>query len=136
MPRNAESAIAHSDNSGNWRSQDNLYMNGAAVMNFTLREVPKLFNAVKEKASICDDNIDFLIMHQANKFMLDALVKKIGFPKEKTPYCFESIGNTVSSTIPFVIADLFGRNEIRPGKKMALLGFGVGLSWAGCVATF
>jgi 3-oxoacyl-[acyl-carrier-protein] synthase-3 len=136
LPRNAESAIAYSDNSGNWRSQDNLYMNGAAVMNFTLREVPKLFNAVKEKACLNDDNIDFLIMHQANKFMLDALVKKIRFPKEKTPYYFEYIGNTVSSTIPFVIADLFKRNEILPGKKMVLLGFGVGLSWAGCVATF
>lgn len=136
LPRSAESAIAQCDSSGNWRSQDNLYMNGAAVMNFTLREVPKLFSAVKEKASLNDDEIDFLIMHQANKFMLDALVKKIRFPKEKTPYYFESIGNTVSSTIPFVIADLFRRNEIRPGKKLTLLGFGVGLSWAGCVTTF
>lgn len=136
LPRSAESAIAYEDKSGNWRSQDNLYMNGAAVMNFTLREVPKLFNEVKAEAGINDDAIDFLIMHQANRFMLDALVKKMGFPKEKTPYCFEGIGNTVSSTIPFVLADLFLKQEIRSGSRAALLGFGVGLSWAGCIATF
>ena len=136
LPRSSESAIAHQDKSGNWRSQDNLYMNGAAVMNFTLREVPKLFNEVKTKAGVDDEDIDFLIMHQANRFMLDALVKKMGFPKEKTPYHFENIGNTVSATIPFVLADLFGKQAIRSGNIAALLGFGVGLSWAGCVATF
>lgn len=136
LPRSTQTAIAHEDKSGNWRSKDNLYMNGAAVMTFTLREVPKLFNEVKAKAGATDNEIDFLIMHQANRFMLDALVKKMGFPKEKTPYCFENIGNTVSSTIPFVLADLFAKQEIRSGSKAALLGFGVGLSWAGCIATF
>jgi 3-oxoacyl-[acyl-carrier-protein] synthase-3 len=136
LPRNAESAIVGQDNFGNWRSQDNLYMNGAAVMNFTLREVPKLFNAVKAKAGTDDEHTDFLILHQANRFMLDALVKKMAFPKEKTPYCFENIGNTVSSSIPFVLSDLAAKQGIRPGTTAVLLGFGVGLSWAGCHIIF
>jgi 3-oxoacyl-[acyl-carrier-protein] synthase III len=136
LPRTVETAIVGQDNFGNCRSQDNLYMNGAAVMNFTLREVPKLFNAVKAKAGTDDENIDFLILHQANRFMLDALVKKMGFPKEKTPYCFENIGNTVSSSVPFVLADLMSKQEIRAGTRAVLLGFGVGLSWAGCFVTF
>jgi 3-oxoacyl-[acyl-carrier-protein] synthase III len=136
VPRSPQSAIAREDSSGNWRSRDNLYMNGPAVMNFTLREVPRLFAAVKQRAGLENDDIDFLVMHQANRFMLDALVKKLGFPKEKTPYMFENIGNTVSSTIPFVLADLFKTGRITTGKKMVLLGFGVGLSWAGCVINF
>ena len=136
LPRSAGTSCAKIDASGNWRSRDNLYMNGPAVMNFTLREVPKLFREVKHKANLDDDGIDFLIMHQANKFMLDALVKKMGFAVDRTPYEFENIGNTVSSTIPFVLANLYETGQISSGKTAVLLGFGVGLSWAGCVIKF
>lgn len=134
--RTADTAAAQEDEFGNVRSQDNLYMNGAAVMSFTLREVPRLFSELKLRGGTNDEEIDFVVMHQANKFLLDALVKKMKIPPNKAPYCFEKIGNTVSSTIPFVLEDLILGNKIKPGSNVALMGFGVGLSWGGVILKF
>lgn len=134
--RSAESAAETEDEFGNVRSRDNLYMNGSAVMSFTLREVPRTWAALKERSELDDDAFDHVVLHQANRFMLDALVKKLKLPADKVPYCFEEVGNTVSSTIPFVLADLFARNAIGRGTRVALIGFGVGLSWAGATLVF
>jgi 3-oxoacyl-[acyl-carrier-protein] synthase III len=105
-------------------------------MNFTLREVPKMFTAIQELAGWERDDFDFVVMHQANLFMLEALRKKMKIDPSKAPYYFTDIGNTVSSTIPFVLAKLFQEGQITPGKRASLLGFGVGLSWAGCTVEF
>jgi 3-oxoacyl-[acyl-carrier-protein] synthase-3 len=136
VPRSVETGAASEDASGNVRSRDNLYMNGGAVLSFTLREVPPLYRAIKEKAEIEEEQVDFVVMHQANKFMLDALRKKMHLSPEKAPYFFENIGNTVSSTIPFVLEELYREKRIIPGLRAVLLGFGVGLSWAGCSISF
>ena len=130
-PRSADTAIVRDDGAGNRRSAENLYMNGANVMGFTLREVPRTYRALLDKAGIAPGEIDFVVLHQANKFMLDALQKKLAVPDHKYPRRYEDIGNTVSSTIPFVLADLLAGGELIPGKRLALIGFGVGLSWAG-----
>ncbi len=136
VPRTPLSSIEIVDDAGNFRSDDNLYMNGGAVMNFTLREVPKMFNEIKLKSNYGNDDFDYVVLHQANLFMLETLRKKIGVPIDQVPYHFEGIGNTVSSTIPFVLAKLLKEDQNLGGKKAALLGFGVGLSWAGCVIEF
>lgn len=135
-PRSAETAIEVTDDFGNVRAPDHLYMNGGAVMAFTLREVPRSWRALKERAGVDDDAVDWVVLHQANRFMLDALRAKLGLPEEKTPYYFERIGNTVSSTIPFVLADLHARGALAAGKRAALIGFGVGLSWAAGLIDF
>ncbi len=136
LTKTPQTAEEKEDDSGNIRSRDNLYMNGGAVMNFTLREVPAMFAQLKLNAELQTEDFDFVIMHQANLFMLEALRKKLKIGVEQTPYYFEEIGNTVSSTIPFVLESMYGRQLAAPGKKAALLGFGVGLSWAGCVLEF
>jgi 3-oxoacyl-[acyl-carrier-protein] synthase III len=136
LARSAETGKTYEDDSGNVRCRDNLYMNGGAVMSFTLREVPTLFKAVKEKAELDDDRLDYVIMHQANRFMLDALRKKMKLPAEKAPYFFEMVGNTVSSTIPFVLENMYAEGKLGPNTSAILLGFGVGLSWAGCSINF
>lgn len=130
-PRCAATGVERDDGMGNIRSSDNLYMNGANVMSFTLREVPKTYRQILEKAGLAADDVDHVVLHQANKFMLDALQKKLLVPEEKFPRFYESVGNTVSSTIPFVLADLEERGGLRRGMKLVLIGFGVGLSWAG-----
>jgi 3-oxoacyl-[acyl-carrier-protein] synthase-3 len=63
--------------------------------------------------------------------MLDALQRKLALPAEKVPRRYEDVGNTVSSTIPFVLADLQQNGLVAPGTNIMLIGFGVGLSWAG-----
>lgn len=132
VPRSAETAVETTDNSGNVRSRDNLYMDGAAVMNFALREVPKAAQSLREQAGLSTEDVDFYVLHQANQFMLEALRKKLGIPPEKLPVYYEMVGNTVSSTIPLVLNELLETNQLR-GRKMILIGFGVGLSWAACL---
>lgn len=130
-PSCAASAVEVDDASGNRRSADQLYMNGGAVMMFTLREVPRTLSRLLEACGIGADAVDHVVLHQANGFMLDALQKKLGVPAAKVPRLFETVGNTVSSTIPFVLANLMENGQAPPGTRVVLIGFGVGLSWAG-----
>lgn len=134
--RSAETAIEHEDRSGNVRSDDNLFMDGGAVLNFTLREVPRTFRRLLDQAGIDPAGLSAVILHQANKFMLDTLQKKLGLGDEQVPRRYEWIGNTVSSTIPFVLEEEMQAGRLAPGSTVALLGFGVGLSWAGAILQF
>lgn len=130
-PRCAETAVEVEDAAGNVRSRDNLFMHGANVMNFSLREVPRTFRKLLDLSGLSPDQVDHVVLHQANKFMLDALQRKLALPADKVPRRYEDVGNTVSSTIPFVLADLKEVGQMAPGTHIMLIGFGVGLSWAG-----
>jgi 3-oxoacyl-[acyl-carrier-protein] synthase-3 len=134
-PRSPSTAIEAQDKTGNVRSRDHLFMNGANVMNFSLREVPRTFARLLEMTGETADDVDYVVLHQANKFMLDALQRKLALPPEKVPRGYESVGNTVSSTIPFVLAELDKNGQRAPGTRIVLIGFGVGLSWAGAAIT-
>jgi 3-oxoacyl-[acyl-carrier-protein] synthase-3 len=134
-PRSAESGLESEDVSGNTRSADNLYMDGARVMSFTLKMVPKAHDELLRRAGAEADGYDYLVLHQANRFMLDALQHKMAVPDAKFPRHFEEIGNTVSSTIPFVLAKMLDNGQMASGTRIMLIGFGVGLSWAGAWIT-
>ena len=130
--RSPQTAQSFEDTSGNIRSRDNLYMDGSAVMNFTLKEVPKVVSALLEKCGLTREEVDTFVLHQANRFMLDALRKKLNVPEEKLPVRMEMVGNTVSSTIPLVLAEMLDNGSFEH-KRIMLVGFGVGLSWAACM---
>lgn len=136
LPRSVDTAQEVTDATGNVRSRDNLYMNGGAVLNFTLREVPRAVAALLAKTGTATKDYDKFVLHQANKFMLDALGKKLAVPPERLSRHFERIGNTVSSTIPFVLEREMADGACFPGTRMMLVGFGVGLSWAAASITF
>ncbi len=135
-PHSKETGIEREDRSGNVRSDDNLFMDGGAVLNFTLREVPRTFRRLLERAEIAPADLSAVILHQANKFMLDTLQKKLALDDAMVPRRYELIGNTVSSTIPFVLEQELAAGRLQPGMRVALLGFGVGLSWAGAIVSF
>jgi 3-oxoacyl-[acyl-carrier-protein] synthase-3 len=67
--------------------------------------------------------------------MLDHLRERLKLGVEATPEALKECGNTVSSTIPILMNDLRTSGRLKPGKRSLLIGFGVGLSWAGCVWT-
>ena len=79
------------------------------------------------------DDIDYFIFHQANKFMLDYLRKKIKVPEEKFYNNMLYTGNTVSSTIPLALHESLKEKKIKSGDKILLVGFGVGLSWGATI---
>jgi 3-oxoacyl-[acyl-carrier-protein] synthase-3 len=135
-PRSKETAIEAEDRSGNIRSEDNLFMDGGAVLNFTLREVPRTFRRLLDQASLTPADLSAVILHQANKFMLDTLQKKLGLDDLMVPRRYEMIGNTVSSTIPFVLEQELKAGRLQVGSRAALFGFGVGLSWAAALVSF
>jgi 3-oxoacyl-[acyl-carrier-protein] synthase-3 len=129
-PRDASSAVERLDANDNTHSADTLYMDGAEVLSFTLREVPAAISALLDKAGLVQDDIDYFVLHQANRFMLETLRKKIGVAPERMPLHLEHVGNTVSSTIPLALIGMREAGQLAPGKRLMLVGFGVGYSWA------
>jgi 3-oxoacyl-[acyl-carrier-protein] synthase-3 len=73
------------------------------------------------------------VLHQANRFMLETLRKKIGVAPERMPLHFEHVGNTVSSTIPLALIGMREAGQLVAGKRLMLVGFGVGYSWAATI---
>ncbi len=118
------------DEGGQPRRAVDLRINGAAIFNFTIRRVPPLIDAVLEKSGWQRDEVDSYVFHQANKFILEFLRKKVKIPAEKVPLSIEQFGNTSSASVPLTlttqIPDLLAR-----GGKVMILGFGSGLSWSG-----
>ncbi len=121
------------DENGIFKSDNHLYMNGPEIFNFTIESIPTLINKTLLKNEMTLDTIDYIIFHQANKFMLDYLRKKMTIPETKFYNQALYTGNTVSSTIPIAIKDCLTENKIKPGDKVLLAGFGVGYSWAATI---
>ena len=107
-----------------------LFMDGGAIFNFTLKVVPESLNALLDRAHLGREDVDLFVFHQANVFMLDFLQKKCAIPADKFFLCMKPFGNTVSSTIPIALFHAWKQGRLRPGGKVVVIGFGVGLSWA------
>lgn len=118
------------DDFGNYRTNYNLCMKGSAISDFALEVVPDTLNKVLEKCGLSKSDIDYFVFHQANKFMLDFLQMKCDL-MDANYYNDVSLGNTVSSSIPIALKDMIKSNKNI--KKVLSIGFGVGLSWGGCV---
>jgi 3-oxoacyl-[acyl-carrier-protein] synthase-3 len=128
-PRTPETAITAEDESGNVRSQDNLFMDGAEIFNFTLSAVPKSVSALLERAGMGLDQIDLFVFHQANRYMLEHLRKRLKIPPDKFEISMAHCGNTVSSTLPIALKHAFEGGRIKENAVVMLVGFGVGYSW-------
>ena len=112
-------------------SSDYLFMNGSEIFNFTLEAVPVMVEDTLIKNSILKEEIDLFVFHQANKYMMNFLRKKIKIEEEKFYYYLENVGNTVSSTIPIALYE--AQQEGRLKGNILIAGFGVGYSWGATV---
>jgi len=119
------------DEKANPTSSDYLYMNGSEIFNFTIEAVPELVKNTLLKNKLTNDEIEGFVSHQANKFMLNFLRKKLKINEEKFHYYMSEVGNTVSSTVPIVLYEKLKNGELH--GNILLGGFGVGYSWGGCV---
>lgn len=127
-----ENPAAYEDGSGNVRTDANLYMNGSAVFEFSMTRIPQLFASMFDDEFTLED-VDLYAFHQANKFMLESLRRRIKLPAEKFISEFDHCGNTVSSSIPIALKASMEKGALTAGKTVIGIGFGVGYSWAGCV---
>jgi 3-oxoacyl-[acyl-carrier-protein] synthase-3 len=129
QPRTAETAIDKKDESGNIRADDNLFMDGAEIFNFTISAVPKSVCTLLARAGMALEQIDLFVFHQANKYMLEHLRKRINIPAEKFQVSMAHCGNTVCSTLPIALKHAQAEGRLKHGSTVMLVGFGVGYSW-------
>jgi 3-oxoacyl-[acyl-carrier-protein] synthase-3 len=117
------------DESGNLRTEANLFMNGREIFAFTIKRVPSSIDQALEIAGWSRDDLDLVIFHQASKLVIDTLTKRLGFPVTKVWAGMDQIGNTVSATIPIALRQALDAGRLKAGDKVLLCGFGVGYSW-------
>ena len=106
-------------------------MNGQEIFVFTLTKVPQMIKEVLLNNGLRKEDVDLFVFHQANKYMLEHLRKKLKIEEEKFFDNLALVGNTVSSTIPIALCD--AREQGRLKGNVLLAGFGVGLSWGATV---
>lgn len=121
------------DEFGNTKNDSYLYMNGSEIFNFTSEMVPPLIEKMLQKQNLQAEEIDLYIFHQANKFMLNHLRKKLKIPEEKFYLFLKDCGNTVSSTIPIALQQAMAEHTVKPDDTVLLAGFGVGYSWGSTI---
>jgi 3-oxoacyl-[acyl-carrier-protein] synthase-3 len=115
---------------------EHLYMNGPEIFNFTIKAVPRAIEQLLTKSGIDLNEIDFFVFHQANKYILNHLRKKIKIPENKFFIDMAETGNTVSASIPIALVKAEEKKMIRHGDRVLVIGFGVGYSWAATLLRF
>lgn len=109
-------------------SKFDMFMDGMTVFVFSTNDVPKTIKEYLGRIEKSADNFDTVVFHQANRYILDVMTKRLKLPKEKVPICLDRYGNTSSVSVPLTITDHYG--NIDKGKVDILAcGFGVGLAW-------
>lgn len=104
-------------------------MDGQEVFKFAVKKVPEAVHELLEKAGLKETDIDYFILHQANRRIVEAVAKRLGVEPEKFPVNVQEYGNTSSASIPILLDELNRNGILKKGQKLVLAGFGAGLSW-------
>lgn len=110
-----------------------LLMVGPEIFNFTIKRIPALVNETLRQAGLGLADIDLFVFHQANRFMMEHLRKKLAIPEENFVTFLSHCGNTVSSTIPIALHQMQKEGRLVRGNTVMIVGFGVGYSWAASI---
>jgi 3-oxoacyl-[acyl-carrier-protein] synthase-3 len=118
------------------KSDDHLFMNGQEIFKFTTTEVPLIVNNCLNKNKLKITQIDLFIFHQANKYMLDFIKRKLNISDDDFFVFLKDTGNTVSSTIPIAMHEAIRVGKLKRGMKVMLVGFGVGYSSSAIIINY
>lgn len=113
-----------------------LYQNGKEVYKFATNALPKSFEIISAKTGITKEEIDWFIPHQANVRIIETAAKKLGVSMDKFIVTLDHYGNTSSASIPLALAEAVENGKIKRGQKLALIGFGAGLTYGGIVLEY
>lgn len=128
-PRSEDTKKEITDESGIVRTLEHLTMNGPAIFHFSVYKVPDVIRRALGELGWTVADLDLLLLHQANKTMVDLIYRALDVPPDKRFYFMENIGNTSGPSTPMVLAEAWRQGKVRPGGKIMLCAFGVGLSW-------
>jgi 3-oxoacyl-[acyl-carrier-protein] synthase III len=134
MPSSPETLRLREVEEGVERSLEHIHMDGAAIFNFTMEDVPKQIEEILAFSGRSKDSIEHFFFHQPNQFILKQMAAKMGIPPSKLPNNIVGIyGNPSSVSIPLVAAHNCGDMLLRETCSVCLSGFGVGLTWGSVV---
>jgi len=135
-PYSDNTSIEIQDIVGNFKSKENIHMDGKKVFNFISKTVPIQISNLLKKNNLEINDISQFIFHQASMFTIDALINTLGLDISKCFINIENIGNTVSASIPIALKNAIDQGKIKKGDIILLSGFGVGLSWGTTLLKF
>lgn len=110
-----------------------LFMNGQEVYKFATREVPRVVQEALDMAELTVDDVDWLLLHQANIRIMDVVAKRLGIPFEKVIHNLDQYGNTSAASIPIALSEAVASGKVKKGDIIACSGFGAGLSWGSVI---
>ncbi|MCU0655110.1 MAG: hypothetical protein MUF64_07425 [Polyangiaceae bacterium] len=136
LPRSEATGVARKAEDGNVRSEDDLFMDGVAVLFMALRDVPEAVDEAAALAGWSRGDVSFYGLHQANRFMIEYLARKLGAPPASVPFGAADVGNTGPASIPALLAREHPRLAAEGRlERSVLCGFGVGFSVAAMTAS-
>jgi len=110
-----------------------LTMDGNAILLFSLNEVSQSIRECKEYFGIEESEIDYYVLHQAQKLIVDGIARECGVESSKVLSSYEEYGNTSTATLPITICNNVEELQKKDKVKLYLCGFGVGLAWSSVV---
>jgi len=108
-------------------------MNGQEVYRFAVKRVPEVIEKALHRASLTTENVDWLLLHQANQRILDAVAQRLGIPNEKVISNMANYGNTSAASIPLALDEAVRQGRVMAGDVIAASGFGAGLTWGAAI---
>ena len=108
-------------------------MNGKEVYRFAVQQVPEVLEKALFRAGLTVAEVDWLLLHQANQRILDAVAERLQIPAAKVLSNLAHYGNTSAATIPLMLDEAIRAGQVKPGDTIAASGFGAGLSWGAAI---
>lgn len=128
-PITEESFVEQDFGNGIVRAPKDTMINGMDVFSFAISRPPVSIKKIMEKYGLNNSNVDYFLIHQANKLIVDRIVKKLKLPSEKVPYDLQEFGNLGGASIPMLMTyNLADELQSRP-LTLLCSSFGLGLTW-------
>jgi len=108
-------------------------MNGQEVYKFATREVPRVLQECMDAAGMEVEEVDWLLLHQANIRIMETVAKRLGMSMDKVITNLADHGNTSAASIPLALDEAVRSGKVKPGDTIACAGFGAGLSWGATI---
>jgi 3-oxoacyl-[acyl-carrier-protein] synthase III len=124
----ADGSMATLGRAGHPGDENKLYQNGREVFKFAVRILPEMFEKLLARNSISQEDVQYIIPHQANARIIQAAARKMAVPEEKIVVNLDRFGNTSAASIPLSYPDIY--EKLEPGRYIVTVGFGFGLTWA------
>jgi 3-oxoacyl-[acyl-carrier-protein] synthase-3 len=112
----------------------NIVMDGREVFKFAVRSMEDVSRQAMDQAGLTNDDIAYLIPHQANQRIMTAYAKALGIPQDRLISNVDKYGNTSSASIPIALCEAWEEGRLHPGDKLVISAVGGGLSWGACIA--